>query len=106
MRLSRDEPQCLGYDANGDLTNVDGAAQYRYDAFDRMVPPPALATTSTRKANGCARSGPSARASSPRTAAARCWGAHQRYLGRLPMDQRTPDRAHRGGRFTPSMPIR
>ncbi|UPG84339.1 hypothetical protein L2Y94_13415 [Luteibacter aegosomatis] len=35
-RLVSTNTQALGYDANGNLTTVDGAAQYHYDAFNRM----------------------------------------------------------------------
>ena len=35
-RLTSTGAQALGYDANGNLTTVDGAAQYHYDAFNRM----------------------------------------------------------------------
>lgn len=35
-RLVNTGTQALGYDANGNLTTVDGAALYHYDAFNRM----------------------------------------------------------------------
>ncbi|URL56877.1 DUF4157 domain-containing protein [Luteibacter flocculans] len=35
-RLLSTGTQALGYDANGNLTTVDGVAQYHYDAFNRM----------------------------------------------------------------------